>query len=147
MGVVSDIIRQRKGRRKAAQRAGSAGPQHAGQAAPAHLSQNRPRLSGKSALPSEIFINRRAGSAKWRHCLSPTCLEVTIVLGGNAFPIQKIDLLEGPTRFVEEQHEAQAISQIVFAGEIYPWFGHGRYAHAAYKAKARDSAGQDQVLH
>ena len=58
------------------------------------------------------------------------------VLGGNALPIQKIDLVEGPTRLIEEQHQPQPIGQIGFAGEIYSWIGHGRDAHATYEAKA-----------
>ena len=57
-------------------------------------------------------------------------------LVGNALPIQKIDLVEGPTWLIEKQHEPQAIGQIGLAGEIYSWIGHRRYAHATYKAKA-----------
>jgi hypothetical protein len=62
-------------------------------------------------------------------------------LGGNALPIQILDLFEGPNRHTEKQYEPQAIGQIGLAGEIHPWIGHGRYAHATYKAKARDSPG------
>ena len=58
------------------------------------------------------------------------------VLRVNAIPIQKIDLVERAARLIEEQHEPQAISQIVLAGEINAGIGHGRNAHAAYKAEA-----------
>ena len=65
-----------------------------------------------------------------------TRVAAAAVLGGNALPIQKIDLVEGPTRLIEEQHQPQPIGQIGFAGEIYSWIGHGRDAHATYEAKA-----------
>ena len=48
---------------------------------------------------------------------------------------------------IEKQHQPQAIGQIGLAGEIYSWLGHRRCAHATYKAKARNSSRQDQVLH
>ena len=57
-------------------------------------------------------------------------------LGGNTLPIQKIDLVEGPTRLIEEQHQPQPIGQIGFACEIHSWIGYGRDAHATYEAKA-----------
>ncbi len=57
-------------------------------------------------------------------------------LGRKALPIQEIDLVEGPRRIIEEQHQPQAIGHIGFAGEIYPWIGHGRYAHATSEPKA-----------
>jgi hypothetical protein len=83
-------------------------------------------------LPTTVLCQKR-------HYLSLTRLTRTAaaaVLWGNALPIQKIDLFEGPTRLIDEQHEPQAIGQIGLAGEIYSWIGHGRYAHATYKAKA-----------
>ena len=50
-------------------------------------------------------VSLRTGSAKQQHCLSPGSAAAN-ALGRNALPIQKIDLLEGPAWFIEEQHEA-----------------------------------------
>ena len=36
----------------------------------------------------------------------------------SALPVEKLDLVEGLARLVEEQHEPQAIGQIGVAGEI-----------------------------
>jgi hypothetical protein len=36
----------------------------------------------------------------------------------NALPVQKIDLVKGPTRLIKKQNEPQAIGQIALAGEF-----------------------------
>ena len=69
------------------------------------------------------------------------------VLLVKALPSEKLDLVECLARLVEEQHEPQAIGQIGVTGKIYSWIGHGRYANATYKTKARYGPGHDQVLH
>ena len=85
-------------------------------------------------------VGHRGRSEKCQKATLPltrlTRVAAAAVLGGNALPIQKIDLVEGPTRLIEEQHQPQPIGQIRFAGEIYSWIGHGRDAHATYEAKA-----------
>jgi hypothetical protein len=45
------------------------------------------------------------------------------LLGGNAFPIETIDLVKGLAWLIEEQHEPQAIGHIGLAGEITRGFG------------------------
>ena len=90
-------------------------------------------INGHAQRPSACLK-----SARKRHCLSlirQTRPAAAAVLRVNALPIQKIDLVERAARLIEEQHEPQAISQIVLAGEIYPWIGHGRRAYASDKAK------------
>ena len=103
------------------------------------LEQPLVRDIGKRALVVGVDADTRAGhgcSLLGRLSLIP---DIMGCLGGSgALPIQKIDLIEGTTRLIEEQHQPQAIGQIWFAGEICPWIWHGRYAHAANEAKARN---------
>ena len=73
---------------------------------------------------------------KWLMRAIATSATIAAVLGGNALPIQKVDLIEGPSRFIEEQHEPQAVGQIGLAGKIYSRIWHGRFAHATYEAEA-----------
>jgi hypothetical protein len=76
-------------------------------------------------LFQSAFATKSARKRLYLSLIGLTGAAAAAVLGGNALPIQKIDLFEGPTRLIEEQHEPQAIGQIGVAGEIYPWVGHG----------------------
>src|SRR6202047_44126 len=61
-------------------------------------------------------------------------------------PVEKLYLIEGPSRHAEEQNEPKAIGQIGVSTEIDARIGHGRCTNALHKAETRNGPGHDQVL-
>ena len=68
------------------------------------------------------------------------------VLLARVLPVEKLNVLEGPTWLTEEHHESQTIGQIRVAGQIYTRIGHGGCTDAAYEAEARNGPGHNEIL-
>src|ERR1700676_59049 len=69
-----------------------------------------------------------------------------VALRARMLPVEKLDLIEGPSWRAEEQNEPKAIGQIRVSTEIDARIGHGRCTNALHKAEARNGPGHDQVL-
>src|SRR5437667_5435998 len=69
-----------------------------------------------------------------------------VALRARMLPVEKLDLIEGPSRRAEEYNETKAIGQIWVSTEIDARIGHRRYTNALHKAEARNGPGHDQVL-
>src|SRR6202140_1670777 len=69
-----------------------------------------------------------------------------VALRARMLPVEKLDLIEGPSRRAEEYNEPKAIGQICVSTEIDARIGHRRYTNALHKSEARNGPGHDQIL-